>query len=66
MPENGDVKPVELTEEAMLVVALTKALFAKDIDEVFRTLGRHLDKHRLMVSKEVIDEYHLAKRIKEV
>lgn len=55
-----------LTEEGRLVVHLTKALFASDVDEVFRILGRHMDKHRLKVSIDVIDEYHLAGRIQEL
>jgi len=44
---------------------LTKAIFAKDIDEAFRVLGRYLDKHKLNVSADVIKEYELAGRIKD-
>jgi len=64
MVDIGDGQPVELTEEAQVVVALTQALYAKQIDEVFRILGRHLDKYKLQVSYEVMEEYHIAKRIK--
>lgn len=55
----------ELTEEGMLVVELTRALFSQDIDEAFRILGRHMDKNNLQISTEVLDEYRLAGRILE-
>ena len=47
MAKNGDDQPVELTEEAMLVVELTKTIFSKDMDETHRILGRYMDKYRL-------------------
>lgn len=54
----------ELTVEGMLVVELSRALFSSDIDETFRILGRHMDKHQFQVSNDVIEEYHLAGRIR--
>jgi len=65
MTENKEDQPAELTEDALMVVQLTKAIFAKDIDEAFRVLGRYLDKHKLNVSADVIKEYELAGRIKD-
>jgi hypothetical protein len=64
MKKSDDKGRAELTEEAALVVQLTKTLFAQDIDETFRILGRYLDKHQFKVSNEVLSEYHLAQRIK--
>jgi len=65
MTEKWEEEPAELTEDAMMVVQLTKAIFAKDIDEAFRVLGRYLDKHKSKVSADVIKEYELAGRIRE-
>lgn len=62
---NHEEEAFELTQEAKLVVELTKALFKKDIDEMFRILGRHLDKHRLQVSSDVLQEFEIAGRIKQ-
>lgn len=64
MAEEGEEEPAELTEEAMLVVELTRALFKDDVDEVFRILGRHLDKRRLQISPDIMREYELASRIR--
>ena len=64
MAEEGEEEPAELTEEAMLVVELTRSLFKDDVDEVFRILGRHLDKRRLQISADVMREYELASRIR--
>lgn len=58
-------KETELTEQGGLVVALSKALFADDIDATFRILGEHMDKHGLKVSKIVLDEYRNAGRVAE-
>lgn len=60
--ENGSAK---LAEDAMLVSQLTKALLSSNVDEVFRVLGRYLDKHRLQVSTDVLQEYEIAGRIKQ-
>jgi hypothetical protein len=54
-----------LTEEGRLVVQISKALFAKDVDETFRIVGRHMDKHRLKVSNKVIREFEFAGRIED-
>jgi len=63
MKDNETKDQTMLTEDALLVVNLSKALFSKDIDGVFRMLGRHMDKHRLKVSADVLKEYQLAARI---
>ena len=63
MVQKEEPESAELTQEAMLVVELTKALFRNDIDETFRILGRYLDKNRLKISKDVFDEYRIAGRI---
>ena len=58
--DNDDAK---LTEEGALVVALSRALFAKDVDLVFRKLGEHMDRNGLKVSETVLDEYRTAGRV---
>lgn len=58
-------KEAELTEQGALVVALSKALFADDINSAFRMLGNHMDQHGLKVSKIVLDEYQNAGRVAE-
>lgn len=63
MGNNEELGTAELTQEAMLVVELTKALFKNDIDEMFRILERHLDKHGLRISEDVFEEYQIAGRI---
>lgn len=60
--ENG---PAKLAEDAMLVAQLTKALLLSNVDEVFRIMGRYLDKHRLQVSADVLQEYEFAGRIRQ-
>ncbi len=64
MADEGEEERVELTEEAMLVVELTRVLYKREIDEVFRILGRHMDKQRLQVSRDVFEEFELAGRIR--
>ena len=64
MADEGEEQHVQLTEEAMLVVELTRALYKREIDEVFRILGRHMDKQRLQVSGDVLEEFELAGRIR--
>jgi predicted nucleotidyltransferase len=56
---------VSLTEEGRLVTAVAKAVFRGDVDETFRTLGRYIDKHKLKISRDVIEEFELANRICE-
>lgn len=51
------------TEEGRLVIMVTRALFKKDVDSTLRIVGEYLDKHRLQVSVEVINEYEVAGRI---
>lgn len=63
MAEMGKHEDTVLTEEAMVVVELTRALYKKEIDEVFRILGRHMDKHQQRVSAEVMREFEIAGRI---
>ncbi|MFK7844042.1 MAG: hypothetical protein AB8G77_01985 [Rhodothermales bacterium] len=60
--ENGSAK---IAQDAMLVSQLTKALLWTNVDEVVRIRGRYLDKHRLQVSTEVLQEYEVAGRIKQ-
>jgi len=55
---------VELTEEAALVIALSRDLFAKDVDAVFRKLGEHMDRHGLKVSKSAFAEFRQMGRVK--
>lgn len=63
---SGDEKgTADAAEEAMLIVQITKALYAHDIDEIFRILGRYLDKHRFQVSADVMREFEVAGRIKQ-
>jgi len=64
MADEGKEEHVQLTEEAMLIVELTRALYKSEIDEVFRALGRHMDKRRLQVSGDVFKEFELAGRIR--
>jgi len=64
MADEGEEERVELTEEAMLVVELTRVLYKREIDEVFRILGRHMDKQLLQVSRDVLEEFELAGRIR--
>lgn len=64
MSDNNNEEQTELTGEARLVVQLTKSLFAQDMDETFRTIGRYMDKHKLSISEEVIEEYKIAQRIR--
>lgn len=64
MSDNNNEEKTELTEEGRLVVQLTKSLFAQDIDEAFRTIGRYMDKHKLTLSSEVIEEFKAAQRIR--
>ena len=66
MKDNETKDQTMLTEDALLVVNLSKALFSKDIDRVFRILGSHLDKYRLKVSADVLKEYQLAERFENV
>lgn len=54
------------TEEGRLVVQLSKALFVKDIDLTFRTLGEYMDRNHLKVSAKVLQEYRFADRIREL
>ena len=61
MPE--ETKALELTKEASLLVQSSKALFARDVNEVFRIIGDYLDEHELKVSQKVIEEYRDAGRI---
>lgn len=63
MADMNENKSVELTEEAKVIVELTRALYTNEIDEVFRILGRHLDKHQLKVSEDILDEYKKAGRV---
>lgn len=65
MEANGENGSAKLTEDAMLVAQLTKALLRSNVDEVFRIIGRYLDKHRLQVSTEVLQEYEIAGRIRQ-
>jgi len=61
----GDEEVSELpTSEGRLIVALSKALFGKDIDAAFRIMGQYLDEHNLQVTETVIEEYRFAERIK--
>lgn len=53
------------TIEGRLVVAMSKALFDKDIDSAFRIMGEYLDEHELRVSRKVIEEFEFAKRVAE-
>ncbi len=55
---------IELTEEAALVIALSRDLFAKDVDAVFRKLGEHMDRHGLKVSKSAFAEFRQMGRVK--
>lgn len=64
MADEGEEERVELTEEAMLVVELTRVLYKREIDEVFRILGSHMDKQLLQVSRDVLEEFELAGRIR--
>lgn len=59
---NGSGK---LAEDAMLVSQLTKALLTSNVDEVFRIMGRYLDKYRLQVSTDVLQECEVAGRIRQ-
>lgn len=52
------------TNEGRLVVALSKALFDKDVDTAFQIMGEYLDQHDLQVSEAVIVEYRFADRVK--
>ena len=64
--ENEDTNDSDMpTEEGRLVVMVTRALFNKDVDETFRIFGEYLDKHRLQVSAEVMQEYEVAGRISD-
>lgn len=65
MDSNGENGSAKMAEDAMLVSQLTKALLLSNVDEVFRIMGRYLDKHRLQVSTEVLQEYEVAGRIKQ-
>ncbi|MGB7334444.1 MAG: hypothetical protein WBD01_01525 [Salaquimonas sp.] len=55
---------LELTEEASLVIALSRDLFAKDVDAVFRKLGEHMDRHGLKISETAFAEFRQTGRIK--
>ena len=62
--ENEDTNDSDMpTEEGRLVIMVTRALFKKDVDGTLRIFGEYLDKHRLQVSAEVIQEYEAAGRI---
>lgn len=64
--ENEDTNDSDMpTEEGRLVIMVTRALFKKDVDETLRIFGEYMDKHRLQVSAEVIQEYKAAGRISE-
>lgn len=65
MSEENDEKQENLTVQGTLVVAVTRALFASDIEKVFDILGNHMDENRLKVSAEMIAEYEKAGRIAE-
>ena len=49
MNDNGENGSEQSVEDAMLIGQLTKALDAKNIDEIFRALGRYSDKHGIHV-----------------
>jgi len=62
--EERKKQSVELTEEAALVIALSRDLFAKDIDAVFNKLGEHMDRHGLKVSETAFAEFRQTGRVK--
>ncbi|MCG8606026.1 hypothetical protein MJD09_13680 [bacterium] len=55
---------VRLSENARLVLNLGRLVNDGDMDELFRELGRHMDKHKLQLSREVVDEFELANRVR--
>jgi len=63
MKNKSDEKKANNPIEGALVVSITKALFAREIDKVFGIIGGYLDENDLKVSAEMIAEYEKAGRI---
>lgn len=54
-----------LNEQGRIVVHMFKAVEADDMDEALRIIGRYMDKYRLQVSSDVIEEFKTGRRIKD-
>ena len=63
MKTEGDKKKADLTAEGALVVSMSKALFDRNIDDVFQILGSYMTDHDLKVSSAVITDYENTGRI---
>ena len=54
---------LDFPENGQAVVALSKALFADDMDSVFEIIGKHMDQKNLRISEKMISEFRLKGRI---
>ncbi len=63
MKTKGDKNRVDLTTQGALVVSMSKALFSRNIDDVFDILGGYMDEHDLKVLASTIADYEKAGRI---
>lgn len=60
---NDNNGPVEFNEQGQAIVALSKAMFAGNMDDVFEILGKHMDENDLQVSEKAILEFTSKGRI---
>ena len=65
MVTNGENRPGNSTEEALLAHQVAKALAGENIDEAFRVMGRFMDKHRYKLSSDVCSEFKSAGRVRQ-
>lgn len=61
--EVNDNNSAEFTEHGQTIVALSKAMFAGDMETVFEIIGKHMDENNLQVTEKVISEFKSKGRI---
>ncbi|MCP4936177.1 MAG: hypothetical protein GY927_18735 [bacterium] len=61
--EVNDNNSAEFTEQGQTIVALSKAMFAGDMETVFEVIGKYMDENNLQISEKVILEFKSKGRI---